>query len=293
MVVGAEVDILVVVINQGGEDVHLDDVLRDAGEDILDGLALVAAADLLLVLAFHHDAHGGGDQGQQDVHILPLLEEFVEPGHGVDEPLGFVLGVAEVIKRRVADLDDAAQVNVRALTGVDAAPFLHRGGGGRGVDGGGILRDGGGGGRICVIQFRGTGLVVALELVGDGLLASDVAVDHHVADAVEIGGGVGQADPAVTAGEGVGEPQVDVVKIVAGSEGFPGKFREFRQVALLRHRLGGPQGDDEGHDRQGKEYHKEGNGVSLAGCFSFGSGQEAAAFFLFTHKCRLLRIGSK
>ena len=103
---------------------------------------------------------------------------------------------------------------------------------------------------------------------GQGLLDGgliDLGIgDHVLRDAVHPVERRRHVQPALAAGEGVGVPGADAVEEVAAHKRFDREFRELRQSALLAHRLGRAQREDQRDDAEGEEHREKGRGEPAA-----------------------------
>ena len=267
VVVGAEIDVFVVVPDQRVEHVDLDDILVFLFKLVGNGLALVVHTETVQQIGGQQDADAGGNGHVEEAHIV-LLRDGGRTADHVGVEVGQILVEGELFKGRAADLQRSAVDDLFVVV-AQAAPGLHRLGGRvdlliigcrlRCGDGRGLRR------QFAILPFRGgrgggRRQREIFRLVRRGVHRELGIVDHIGRDAVEIVHARGHLQPDLAAWEGVGIPGADAVEKVAVKQRFGRQLRKLGQAALLPHGLGGAKRDDQGDQRQGKEHREEGRG---------------------------------
>ena len=276
MVVGAEIDILGVVPDQRVEHVDLEHVVVFLFKLEGDRLALIVHAQTVQQVGREQDADARRDGHVEEAHVVLLRDAGGAADHvGVERREALVED--ELFEGCAADLqrgavDDLLVVVAQAAPGLDGfggrVDLLIIRRGLRRRDGGGLRR-----GRRLGVDPAGLGAFGRRSgrLDGDrgqGLLDGgliDLGIgDHVLRDAVHPVERRRHVQPALAAGEGIGVPGADAVEEVAVHERFDREFRELRQPALLAHRLGRAQREDQRDDAEGKEHREKGRGEPAA-----------------------------
>ena len=116
VMVGAEIDILVIVAAQIAQHIHGGYIFAHGGVHIIDDLAVVGAVELFQIVRLHHYAHAGGDEGGDDLHIL-FRHAVGKGADGVHIKVAPILAEAKVGEGEVFDLNNGAKDDIRAVAG--------------------------------------------------------------------------------------------------------------------------------------------------------------------------------
>ena len=207
VVVGAEVQILAVVIAQRVEGIDAPDVLHRAVH-ILHGLALRGGAYLIEVLPIEHDADGRGRE--HAVHLRPVSGDLGRAGRDLRITVGPRLIEKEKLVAGVLDLQDGAEVHEVILVHDVSVPCV-------------LVHD-----IPAAYLLRGLGGRVGY-LVG----ACQTAVDADVRAPVQSADELARRKPLLAEGEGVGKPGVDIREVFARQQRRGRKLRKPGELPLF------------------------------------------------------------